>query len=54
MYIDLWCIITVSKTLQRKKTVNRISWCKGINNCFKICYRAKYNLKPIKMFIVVI
>ena len=34
MYIDLWCIITVSKTLQRTKTVNRISWCKGINNCF--------------------
>ena len=34
MYIELWCIITVSNILQRIKTVNKTSWYKGCKQLF--------------------
>ena len=54
MYIQIWCIVNVfqiSAYLQRIKTVNKIWWYKQL--FLKLCFRAKYNLKP-KMYIVVI
>ena len=50
MFIQIWCNC-VSNILQRMKTVNEI-WCYE-QLSFKLCFRAKYNLKP-KMYIVVI
>ena len=45
----------VSNMLRRIKTVSKISWCKDINNFFfKICSREKNDLKPIKIYDVVI
>ena len=51
VYSDLVYHYCVSNILQRIKTVNKIWWYKQL--FFKLCFRAKYNLKP-KMYIVVI
>ena len=51
MYIQIWCIITVFQISCNAQKLNKIWWYKQL--FFKLCFRAKYNLKP-KMYIVVI
>ena len=55
MYIHVYSALLhhycVSNILQRIKTVNKTWWYKQF--FFKLCFRAKYNIKP-KIYIVVI
>ena len=50
VYSELVYHYCVSNILQHIKTVNKIWWYK--QHFFKLCFRAKYNLKP-KMYIAV-